>query len=61
MPEGGPAKSIGGLRMSGGSALQETVELLIACRSEELLKLEQLTGSKKVLAMFRCAVANMLI
>ncbi len=53
-PEGTPAKSISGLRMSGGSALQETVELLTACRPEELHKLEQLTGSKKVLAAFRC-------
>ena len=49
-----PAKSISGLRMSGGSALQETVNLLTACRPEELHKLEQLTGPKKVLTAFRC-------
>ena len=49
------AKSSNSLRMSGGSALQESVKLLTACRPEELHKLEQLTGSKKILAVFRCS------
>lgn len=43
--------------MAGGSALQESVQLLIACRTEELHKLEQLAGTKKVLAVFRYAPA----
>jgi len=48
---------VGGLRVAGGSALQESVQLLIACRTEELHKLEQLAGTKKVLAVFRYAPA----
>ena len=52
-PDRTPAHSSVSLRMSAGSALQESVELLTACRPEALHKLEQLTGSKKVLALFR--------
>ena len=48
---------VGGLRVAGGSALQESVQLLTACRTEELHKLEQLAGTKKVLAVFRYALA----
>lgn len=55
-PEGAHAVA-GGLRGAGSSPLQECVQLLTACRPEELHKLEQLTGPKKVLAVFRCTSA----
>ena len=54
-PEGPPAATSSSLRLFGGSPLQESVGLLTACRPEELRKLEELTGPKKVLALFRCA------
>ena len=38
--------------MSSGSPLQDSVALLTACRPGELHELQQLTGPKKVLAVF---------
>lgn len=55
-PEGAHAVA-GGLRGAGASPLQESVQLLTACRPEDLQQLEQLTGPKKVLAVFRRASA----
>ena len=43
----------GALRASSKSPLQDSVVLLTACRPDELRELEQLTGPKKVLAVFR--------
>ena len=51
-PEQATAKA-GALRVSSGSLLQDSVVLLTACRPDELHELEQLTGPRKVLAVFR--------
>ena len=51
-PDQATAKA-GALRVPSGSPLQDSVVLLTACRPDELHKLEQLTGLKKVLAVFR--------
>lgn len=53
-PEGVPAVA-GGLRVGGPSALHDTVQLLAACWPEELHRLEELSGPKKTLAVFRSA------
>ena len=51
-PDQATAKA-GALRVSSRSPLQDSVVLLTACRPDELHELEQLTGPKKVLAVFR--------
>ena len=51
-PDQAPTKA-GALRVPSGSPLQDSVELLTACRPDELHELEQLTGPKRVLAVFR--------